>query len=161
MKPITPFLWFDSNAEEAAGFYVSLFPGSKIVRTTRYTEAGREQHGRQPGSVMTVEFELNGQHFTALNGGPLFQFNESVSFVVRCKDQEEIDRYWEKLGQGGTIEQCGWLRDKYGLCWQVSAAAMGRMMKAPDKAAAKRVCDAMLTMTKIDIAGLERAFRGG
>ncbi|HET7110500.1 MAG TPA: VOC family protein, partial [Gemmatimonadales bacterium] len=121
LHPIAPCLWFDDQAEDAAAFYISIFPNSKIVSVARYGEAGKETHGRPPGSVMVVEFELNGQPFTALNGGPVFTFNEAVSFQLYCETQEELDRYWEKLGAGGDpkAQVCGWLKDKFGLSWQV------------------------------------------
>jgi predicted 3-demethylubiquinone-9 3-methyltransferase (glyoxalase superfamily) len=158
-QPIIPCLWFDNQAEEAARYYTSIFKNSKIKTVTRYTEAGHEAHGRPAGSVMTVEFELNGQPFTGLNAGPHFKFNEAVSFQIMCRDQEEVDHYWNKLSQGGDpqAQQCGWLKDKYGLSWQVVPTALVRLMGDPDKEKAGRVMEAMLTMKKIDIAELERA----
>src|SRR5262245_24554029 len=127
MQKITPCLWFDSSAEEAARFYTSIFKNSKIGKIARYGEAGREIHGRPAGSVMTVEFEIDGQTFTALNGGPIFKFNEAISFQVMCETQDEIDSYWEKLSQGGdnAAQQCGWLKDKYGLSWQIVPTVLG------------------------------------
>ena len=154
-KSITPFLWFDDKAEDAANFYVSVFPSSRVVSVSRYGEAGREVHGRPAGSVMTVDFELNGQRFTALNGGPVFKFNESVSFVVPCKDQDEIDHYWDKLTAGGQESQCGWLKDRYGVSWQVVPEVLARLF-AVGGGSAKGTMEAMLKMKKLDIAALER-----
>jgi predicted 3-demethylubiquinone-9 3-methyltransferase (glyoxalase superfamily) len=161
-QPITPCLWFDSEAEEAARFYLGIFKNSRIVAMTRYGEAGREVHGRSAGSVMTVEFELNGQTFTALNGGPHFKFNEAVSFQIMCRTQEEVDHYWNRLGQGGdpNAQQCGWLKDKYGLSWQVVPTGMVEMLNDPDREKADRAMEAMLKMKKLDIAELQRAFEG-
>lgn len=159
MPTITPFLWFDGQAEAAAAFYVSVFPDSAIHHVSRYSEAGREQHGQTPGTVMTVAFELDGQPFTALNGGPVFQFSPAVSFVIHCKTQAEIDHYWEKLGAGGAPEaqQCGWLADRFGLSWQIVPDRLVELLTGPDAAAARRVMEAMMQMKKIDIAALERA----
>ncbi|WP_296751365.1 VOC family protein [Thiobacillus sp.] len=159
MPMITPFLWFDGQAEAAAAFYVSVFPDSAIHHVSRYSEAGREQHGQTPGTVMTVAFELDGQPFTALNGGPVFQFSPAVSFVIHCKTQAEIDHYWEKLGAGGAPEaqQCGWLADRFGLSWQIVPDRLVELLTGPDAAAAGRVMEAMMRMKKIDIAALERA----
>jgi predicted 3-demethylubiquinone-9 3-methyltransferase (glyoxalase superfamily) len=156
---IAPCLWFDDQSEEAARFYASVFRNSRIVQVSHYTEAGHEVHGRPPGSVMTVEFELEGISFTALNGGPHFKFTEAVSFQVNCDTQEEIDYYWEKLGAGGDLraQQCGWLKDKYGLSWQVVPAIMTELMSDADKEQAGRVMEAMLKMKKLDIAELKRA----
>ncbi len=134
MQKITPFLWFDHQAEEAANFYVSIFKSAKINIITRYGKAGFDVHGRPEGSVMTVEFELNGQVFTALNGGPHFRFNEAISFVVGCDTQEEIDYYWEKLSAGGQESQCGWLKDKYGVSWQIVPNDLKKLMGDPEKA---------------------------
>ena len=161
-QPITPCLWFDNQAEEAARFYTGIFKNSKIGKISRYTEAGREVHGQPAGKVLTVEFELNGQPFTALNGGPQFKFSEAISFQIMCRDQEEVDYYWNKLGQGGdsNAQQCGWLKDKYGLCWQVVPTVMAEMMSNPDKEKSGRAMQAMLQMKKLDIAELERAFEG-
>ena len=157
LRKITPFLWFDSEAEEAAKFYTGIFKNSKIVATTRYTEAGKEQHHRPPGSAMTVQFELEGQSFTALNGGPLFKFTEAVSFVIHCADQAEVDHYWDKLTAGGDpkAQQCGWLKDKFGLSWQVVPDVMIELLKDPAKAG--KVMAAFMPMKKIDIATLKRA----
>ncbi|HEU5303648.1 MAG TPA: VOC family protein [Gemmatimonadales bacterium] len=161
-QPITPCLWFDTQAEEAARFYTGIFRNSRIGKISRYTEAGHEVHGRPAGSVMTVEFELNGQPFTALNGGPHFTFNEAVSFQIMCNTQEEVDHYWNKLSQGGdpNAQQCGWLKDKYGLSWQVIPTALIEMMSDPDKEKSGRAMEAMLKMKKFDIAELERAYEG-
>ncbi len=152
MQEITPFLWFDNQAEEAMNFYVSVFPNSRVVTVTRYGETGPGPKG----TVMTAAFELNGQKFTALNGGPLFKFNESVSFVVNCDTQEEIDSYWEKLSEGGEKSQCGWLKDKYGLSWQVVPAALAEMLE--DKESLDRVMKALMQMTKLDLKMLQRAY---
>ena len=161
-QAITPCLWFDSEAEQAAQFYTGIFKNSQIHAITRYSEAGREVHGRPPGSVMTVEFELNGQPFTALNGGPIFKFNEAVSFQVMCKTQQEVDHYWNRLGEGGdpSAQQCGWLKDKYGLSWQVVPTGMVEMLNDPDREKADRAMEAMMKMKKLDIAELKRAFEG-
>ncbi len=156
---ITPFLWFADQAEEAAGFYTSVFKNSKIGKTLRYGEAGKEVHGRQPGSVMTIEFELDGQTFSALNGGPAFKFNEAISFVVHCESQEEVDYYWEKLGAGGDpqAQQCGWLKDKFGVSWQVVPNTLIELLSDPDPAKSQRAMGAMMGMKKLDIEGLKRA----
>ncbi len=153
MQKITPFLWFDTQAEEAAKFYASVFPNSKIRKTARYGEAGPGPKG----SVMTVEFELDGQRMIALNGGPQFKFTEAISLSVDCKTQEEVDHYWTKLSQGGKEQPCGWLKDKYGLSWQVNPAILGELLSGPDAKKAKRVMEAMLKMKKIDIAALKAA----
>jgi predicted 3-demethylubiquinone-9 3-methyltransferase (glyoxalase superfamily) len=160
MQKITPFLWFDDKAEEAAKFYVSLFKNSKIGGITRYDEAGSKAAGRPKGTVMTVEFQLEGQEFTAINGGPHFKFTEAVSFVVNCETQEEVDKFWEKLSEGGQKSQCGWLKDKYGLSWQVVPTVLLEMLKDKDPAKSKRVMEAMLQMHKIDIQALKRAYEG-
>jgi predicted 3-demethylubiquinone-9 3-methyltransferase (glyoxalase superfamily) len=161
-QPITPCLWFDTQAEEAARFYTGIFKNSKIGTITRYSEAGHEVHGRAAGSVMTVEFELNGQPFTALNGGPHFKFNEAISFQIMCKNQEEVDHYWNKLSQSGDpkAQQCGWLKDKYGLSWQVVPTVLVEMLTDSDREKSDRAMEAMLQMKKLDIAALERAFEG-
>jgi predicted 3-demethylubiquinone-9 3-methyltransferase (glyoxalase superfamily) len=163
MQKITPCLWFDSNAEEAAKFYTSVFKDSKIGKIARYGEAGREVHGRPAGSVMTVEFEINGQTFTALNGGPVFKFNEAVSFQVMCKTQAEIDDYWDKLSQGGDPEaqQCGWLKDKYGLSWQIVPTILAELMTDQDSQVSDNVMEALLKMKKLDIEALKRAYEEG
>ena len=159
---ITPCLWFDSQAEEAAQFYVSIFKNSKIRTVARYPKAGQEIHKQPPGSVMTVEFELDGQTFTALNGGPDFKFNEAISLQVECSNQEEIDHYWDKLSAGGDprAQQCGWLKDRYGLSWQVIPAALPEMLKDHQSDKAQRVMQALLRMKKIDVTELERAAAG-
>ena len=159
---IVPCLWFDDQAEEAARFYTGIFPRSRIVATTRYGAAGFEIHGRPEGSVMTIELELDGQRFTLLNGGPYFQFTEALSLQVMCETQEEIDRYWEHLGAGGAPEaqQCGWLKDRYGVSWQVVPTGMERMFAEPGSPGAERAMAAMLRMKKLDLATLERAFAG-
>jgi predicted 3-demethylubiquinone-9 3-methyltransferase (glyoxalase superfamily) len=161
-RPLTPCLWFDTQGEEAARFYTSIFKNSRIGTITRYSEVGREIHGGTPGKVMTVEFELNGQPFTALNGGPHFKFNEAVSFQIMCKDQEELDHYWNKLNEGGDpqAQQCGWLKDKFGLSWQVVPTVLLEMITDPDREKADRAMEAMMQMKKLDIAALERAFEG-
>jgi len=158
---IWPFLWFDSQAEDAAKFYTSIFPNSRIVAVTRYMEAGKEIHKRPVGSAMTVAFELDGQPFTALNGGPLFKFNEAVSFVVSCENQQQIDYYWEKLTAGGDpkAQQCGWLKDKFGLSWQVVPKMMDELFK-DSSAGAQRAMVAMMQMKKLDIGKLQRAYAG-
>jgi predicted 3-demethylubiquinone-9 3-methyltransferase (glyoxalase superfamily) len=153
MQKITPFLWFDTQAEEAAKFYASVFPNSKILKTARYGEAGPGPKG----SVMTVEFELDGQRMIALNGGPVFKFTEAISLSVDCKDQKEVDYYWSKLSQGGQESMCGWLKDRYGLSWQVNPTILGELLSGPDAKKAKRVMEAMLKMKKIDIAALKAA----
>jgi len=156
-QKIVPCLWFDDQAEDAAKFYISIFPDSKVKKVARYPQAGREVHGRPPGSAMTVEFELNGQTFTALNGGPHFRFNEAVSLQVFCQSQEEIDDYWEKLSDGGdeNAQMCGWLKDKYGFSWQIVPAVLGELMS--DAARAERVMAVLLKMKKLDIEKLEAA----
>jgi predicted 3-demethylubiquinone-9 3-methyltransferase (glyoxalase superfamily) len=162
MKKITPCLWFDSEAEEAATFYVGIFKNSKVTSVSRYGEAGREVHGQPAGKVLTVAFELDGHPFTALNGGPQFKFNEAVSFQVPCKSQEELDYYWDKLSAGGDprAQQCGWLKDKFGLSWQVFPSALIDMLQDKDRKRADRVMAAMLQMKKMDLRGLERAYSG-
>ncbi|HEV3272586.1 MAG TPA: VOC family protein [Candidatus Methylacidiphilales bacterium] len=159
---ITPCLWFDGQAEEAAKFYTAIFKNSKITTVSRYGEAGKEIHGREPGSVMVVAFDLNGHPFTALNGGPHFKFNEAVSFQIECATQEEVDYYWEKLSDGGDpkAQQCGWLKDKFGLSWQVVPKNLPELIDHPDTAKSQRAFQAMLKMKKLDIAALQRAFAG-
>jgi predicted 3-demethylubiquinone-9 3-methyltransferase (glyoxalase superfamily) len=156
MTKISPFLWFDKEAEEAVDFYVSIFKNSKKGDVSRYTEAGPGK----PGSAMTVPFELDGMKFTALNGGPDFKFNEAISFVVNCETQQEVDYYWEKLSAGGKEVQCGWLKDKFGLSWQIVPAALMRLIADRDRAKAARVMQAMMKMVKLDIAKLEAAAKG-
>jgi predicted 3-demethylubiquinone-9 3-methyltransferase (glyoxalase superfamily) len=157
---ITPCLWFDTEAEEAANFYCSIFENSGIGKISRYPKAGQEIHRKPAGSVMVVEFEINGQTFTALNGGPNFKFNEAVSFQVHCETQAEVDYYWSKLTQGGEEGPCGWLKDKYGLSWQIVPAAIPKMMTDPDPARSARVMNAFMKMKKLDIATIERAYAG-
>lgn len=159
MQKITPHLWFDDQAEEAAEFYTSVFPNSEIVNVSRYSEAGHEVHGRPAGSVMTVTFTLDGQTFIALNGGPHFKFTEAISFFISCATQEEVDYYWERLSAGGEEGPCGWLKDKYGLSWQVVPTALDTLLA--DKAGkADRVMEALLQMKKIDIAALQQVYEG-
>ncbi len=153
MPALTPFLWYDGEAEQAAGFYTSVFPNSKIVEVTHYGSAGP----RPEGMVMTVAFELDGQKFVALNGGPEFSFSEAISFAVSCETQEEVDSYWETLSEGGEEGPCGWLKDKFGLSWQVVPTALPRLLADPDTEKAQRVMAAMLEMKKIEIEALERA----
>jgi len=156
MQKITPFLWFDNNAEEAAKFYTSIFKNSKIGKVARYGEAGPGPKG----TVMTVEFELDGQKFVALNGGPQFKFTEAVSFVVNCKTQKEVDTFWEKLSAGGQEVQCGWLKDKFGLSWQIVPTVMTELLTDRHQQKSQRVMKAMLKMVKLGIAALERAYEG-
>src|SRR5262252_5223366 len=153
MQKITPFLWFDNQAEEAAKFYTSIFRNSKVGRILRYDEeaAKTSQSGRPVGSVLTIEFEIEGQRFLALNGGPQFKFNESISFVVNCETQQEIDELWERLSTGGQKVQCGWLKDKYGVSWQVVPTVLGKLFADKDGAKTKRVGEAMMQMKKLDI----------
>jgi predicted 3-demethylubiquinone-9 3-methyltransferase (glyoxalase superfamily) len=157
---ITPCLWFDDQAEAAAQFYTSIFRHSRITSVARYGEAGREVHGRPPGSVMVVAFELAGQTFTALNGGPAFTFNEAVSFQVNCETQAEVDYYWDKLGAGGdpAAQQCGWLKDKYGVSWQIVPSVLPKLVGDPTSPRSQRAMEAMLQMKKLDIAALEAAY---
>jgi predicted 3-demethylubiquinone-9 3-methyltransferase (glyoxalase superfamily) len=153
MQKIKPFLWFDTQAEEAANFYVSIFKNSKILSVARYGDAGPGPKG----SAMTVSFELDGQEFTGLNGGPLYKFTEAISFTVICKTQEEVDDFWKKLTKGGQEVACGWLKDKYGLCWQITPEILPQMLSDPDPQKAGRVMQAMMKMKKIDIPELQRA----
>jgi len=155
-QTITPCLWFDTEGEDAAKLYTSVFPNSKIGKVTRYGSAGP----RDEGTVMTVDFELDGQPFVALNGGPDFKFTEALSFQVSCKDQEEVDRYWTTLSEGGEEGPCGWLKDRFGLSWQIVPDALPRLLSDPDKDKAQRVMAAMLEMRKIEIAELEAAAQG-
>jgi predicted 3-demethylubiquinone-9 3-methyltransferase (glyoxalase superfamily) len=158
---ITPFLWFNDNAEEAARYYVAIFENSKLGDISRYGKEGYEIHGRPEGSVMTIEFEIDGHPFVALNGGPHFTFNEAVSFQIDCQSQKEVDYYWNKLtADGGTEQPCGWVKDKYGVSWQVNPVVLSKLLKDEDKGKAGRVMNAMLKMTKPDIAALERAAAG-
>jgi predicted 3-demethylubiquinone-9 3-methyltransferase (glyoxalase superfamily) len=162
IQKISPCLWFDDQAEEAAEFYTAIFSSSKIVNITRYGEAGQEVHGKPPGTVMTVAFELDGQPFTALNGGPSFKFNEAISFQVNCETQEDVDYYWQKLSAGGDekAQQCGWLKDQYGVSWQIVPRVLVEMLSDTDPAKSQRAMTAMLQMKKIDIDELKRAFVG-
>lgn len=160
MQKITPFLWFNDQAEEAANYCVSIFKNSKIIRVDRYQTEGAEVSGRPDGSVMTVAFELDGQAFTVLNGGPVFKFNEAISFVVNCETQAEVDELWRKLTAGGEEVQCGWLKDKFGVSWQVVPAILDSLLRDPDPVKAGRAWQAMLAMKKIDIAALQRAYEG-
>lgn len=160
MQKITPCLWFDSNAEEAVEFYTSIFKNSKIGKISRYGKEGYEIHGKPEGTVLTVEFELNGQTFTALNGGPAFKFNEAISLQVHCKSQEEVDYYWGKLSEGGDkkAQQCGWLKDKYGLSWQIVPTVLSEMLQDKDAEKSESVMKALLQMKKLDIKALKQAY---
>jgi predicted 3-demethylubiquinone-9 3-methyltransferase (glyoxalase superfamily) len=162
LHKITPCLWFDGQAEQAAHFYTSIFPDSRILHVSRYGETGQEIHGRKPGSAMLVEFELFGQKWSALNGGPLFQFSEAISFMVSCETQSEVDHFWATLSDGGdpNAQQCGWLKDRFGLSWQIVPRILNELMSDPDPARAGRTMQAMLQMKKLDIALLERAHAG-
>lgn len=161
MQRITPFLWFNDNAEEAVNFYCSVFKNSTIGNIARYDESAAKAAGKLPGTVMTASFQLDGQEFIALNGGPHFKFSEAVSFVVNCRSQEEIDYYWDKLTEGGQEVECGWLKDKFGLSWQVVPDILGKYMSDPNRQKSQRVMEAILGMKKIDIATLERAYSNG
>ncbi len=160
LQKITPCLWFDSQAEEAANFYVGIFRNSRITAVARYGQADQEIHARPPGSVMTVAFELDGQSFTALNGGPMFKFNEAVSFQINCESQEEVDFFWDRLSEGGdpAAQQCGWLKDQFGAPWQVVPTVLAQMMSDPDPAKSARVMHALLTMKRLDIGLLKKAY---
>jgi predicted 3-demethylubiquinone-9 3-methyltransferase (glyoxalase superfamily) len=160
VQKINPCLWFDTEAEQAAEFYCSVFKKSRMGKVSRYVDEGQEIHGKPAGSVMAVEFELDGQKFAALNGGPQFEFDEAISFQVNCKDQDEVDYFWEKLGAGGKEVACGWLKDKFGLSWQIVPGVLYDMLMDPDREKVKRVTKAFLQMTKFDIAGLQRAYAG-
>jgi predicted 3-demethylubiquinone-9 3-methyltransferase (glyoxalase superfamily) len=162
IQRIAPCLWFDDQAEEAANFYTGIFKNSRIVRISRYGEAGHEIHGRPAGSVMTAELELDGLPFTALNGGPMFKFNEAISFQVLCETQEEVDYYWEKLSEGGDekARQCGWLKDKFGVSWQVVPTILAELVEDTESEKSQRAFQAMLGMKKLDIAELKRAYEG-
>ncbi|MDP4116432.1 MAG: VOC family protein [Bacteroidota bacterium] len=154
MQKISPFLWFDNNAEEAVNFYISVFKNSKIVTTTKYSEGGP----LPAGTVMVIVFQIDGQEFMALNGGPVFKFSQAISFVVKCETQEEIDALWEKLSDGGEIQQCGWLKDKFGVSWQIVPTILGRLMSTTEPDKLKRVTDAIDKMIKIDIDVLQQAY---
>ena len=162
LHTITPCLWFDDQAEAAAQFYTAIFRHSRIVNVARYGDAGHEIHGKPAGTVMVVAFELDGQAFTALNGGPMFTFNEAISFQVNCETQADVDYYWEKLSAGGdaTAQQCGWLKDQYGVSWQVVPRVLPEMLSDPDAAKSQRAMVAMLQMKKLDIDALTRAYEG-
>lgn len=162
LQKITPCLWFDGQAEEAVEFYTGIFRNSRILTISRYGEAGHEFHGKPAGSVMTIAFELDGQAFTALNGGPMFKFNEAISFQVSCETQEEVDYYWEKLSESGdeNAQQCGWLKDKYGVSWQVVPVVLPEMLTGADSEKSQRAMQAMLHMKKLDIDELKRAYAG-
>ncbi len=157
MQKITPFLWFDDKAEEAVNFYVSIFKNSKVGSITRYGEEAAEVSRRPKGTVMTVTFQLEGQEFMALNGGPHFKFTEAISLLVNCKTHEEVDELWEKLSEGGEKGQCGWLKDKYGLSWQIVPTVLGEMLQDKDARKSERVMNALLKMNKIEIKALKRA----
>ena len=161
-QKITPCLWFDNQAEAAATFYTGIFPNSKITHIQRYGEAGHDIHGGEAGTVMTVAFELDGHAFTALNGGPVFTFNEAISFQIMCETQAEVDHYWDKLSEGGDerAQQCGWLKDKYGVSWQVIPTILLDMISDPDVEKSGRVTEVMLSMKKLEIEPLKRAFEG-
>jgi len=162
MPTITPCLWFDHNAEEAVNFYTAIFKHSKIGRVARYGEDAAKVSGRPAGTVMTIEFELDGKGFVALNGGPVFTFNEAISFQVQCKTQEEVDHYWEHLSKGGDVhaQQCGWLKDKYGVSWQIVPTVLVEMLQDKDSGKTNRVMNALLQMKKIDVKRLEQAYGG-
>jgi len=160
MQKITPFLWFDNQAEDAARFYVSIFKNSRIGSVAHYDEEAAKAAGRPKGSVMTVAFELDGQEFTALNGGPLFKFTEAISFVVNCDTQEEVDHFWEKLSAGGQEGPCGWLKDRFGVSWQVVPTVLVEMLQDKDREKSKRAMAAMLKMKKINIQALKKAYEG-
>jgi predicted 3-demethylubiquinone-9 3-methyltransferase (glyoxalase superfamily) len=159
-KTLTPCLWFDTQAEEAAKHYCAIFKNSKITTISRFPEAGQAVHGKPAGSVMTVAFEINGQPFVALNGGPQYKFTEAVSFQVSCDTQEEIDHFWSKLGEGGQEGPCGWLKDKFGLSWQVFPSALPAWLMDSDRARSARVMNALMKMKKFDVAALEQAYTG-
>ncbi len=158
MQKITPFLWFDDKAEEAAKFYTSIFKNSKIGTITRYDEEGAKASRRPKGTVMTVSFQLEGQEFVALNGGPVFKFTEAISLLVNCRTQDEVDALWDRLSEGGEKGPCGWLKDKYGLSWQIVPTILGEMLSDKDAEKSKRVMKAMLQMSKIDIKTLRKAY---
>jgi predicted 3-demethylubiquinone-9 3-methyltransferase (glyoxalase superfamily) len=158
IRKITPHLWFEDNAEEAAKFYTSIFKNSRILDITRYGESAAEVSGRPKGTVMTMTFELEGQQFTALNGGPIFKFSPAISFSVNCETQEEVDYLWQKLSEGGQEEQCGWLKDKFGVSWQIVPSILAKMIHDKDANKSERVIKAMLQMKKLDIQGLKKAF---
>ena len=158
IQRITPFLWFNDDAEAAVRFYVSVFKNARIGQTTRYTKESSEASGQPAGSVMTIAFELDGQQFTAINGGPHFKFTEAVSFVVNCDSQDEIDHYWDKLSEGGETQQCGWLKDRFGLSWQIVPSEMPHLMGNASPAQSQKMMEAVMTMTKLNIAALKQAY---
>ncbi len=160
MRKIVTFLWFKDQAKEAVDLYVSLFEDAKIINTSHLTESVAEAAGKKPGDLSSIDFELNGQNFTALNGGPMYTFSEAISIAVNCKTQEEIDKLWEALSEGGEIISCGWLKDKYGVTWQIMPESLDIMMRDPDPARADRVSAAMLGMDKLNISELEKAYKG-
>lgn len=162
MQKITPFLWFDHQAEAAVNFYTSIFKDSKIGKISRYDDASAKASGQPKGAAMTVAFELAGQEFVALNGGPIFKFTEAISFIVNCDSQEEIDYYWEKLSVGGDekSQQCGWLKDQFGLSWQIVPTQLSQLLAGPDPASAQRVMQTLLQMKKIDLTKLKQAYAG-
>ena len=159
-QQITPCLWYDKNAEDAANFYITVFKNSKITRVVHFGNVGQEEHGGKPGSVLAVDFELDGQKFSGLNGGPNFKFSEAISFQVPCETQEEIDYYWSTLTKGGSESECGWLKDRFGMSWQVFPRRLLDMIADSDRAKADRAMAAMMKMKKIDLATIERAFTG-
>lgn len=163
LQRISPCLWFDHQAEEAATFYTGIFPNSRIGSVAHYSEMGREHHGKEPGSVLTVAFELDGQNFLALNGGPAFVFSEAISLIVSCDSQAEIDHYWDRLSAGGPEEaqMCGWLKDRFGVSWQIVPRQLGDLVAGPDAQKSARAMQALFTMKKLDMAALERAHAGG
>jgi predicted 3-demethylubiquinone-9 3-methyltransferase (glyoxalase superfamily) len=158
MPTITPFLWFDNQAEEAANFYISIFPGSRILHVARYTEEGAKAANRAAGSVMLVRFEIDGQEMMALNGGPVFQFSPAISLMVNCQTQQEVDHLWDRLSEDGEPNNCGWVKDKFGVSWQIVPTALGELMQDPDPAKSRRVMQAMLQMKKIDGDKLREAY---
>lgn len=161
MSKISPCLWFDTQAEEAVNFYLSVFENGKILKTQRYDEASAAVSGQPVGSLLLVDFELFGQTYTAMNGGPLFKFSQAISLAVECEDQAEVDKYWDKLvGEGGQAQPCGWLLDKYGLAWQIVPKQLQTFLSGPDALASGRAMEAMLKMTKLNVADLERAYNG-
>jgi predicted 3-demethylubiquinone-9 3-methyltransferase (glyoxalase superfamily) len=161
MQKITPFLWFDDQAEEAVHFYTSIFKNSKTVETARYGKEGADASGRPEGTVMSVSFQLEGQDFMALNGGPVFAFSPAISFFVSCETQAEVDELWEKLSEGGEVEQCGWLKDKYGVSWQIVPSILGELLRDKDARKSQNVMQAMLQMKKLDLEILKQAYNEG
>ena len=159
-EKLNPCLWFDTEAEDAARFYTSVFTGGRILQISRYGKEGFEIHGRPEGSVMAVDFEIEGKRFAALNGGPHYKINPAVSFQVPCESQDEIDYYWDRLAEGGEIQQCGWVTDRFGVSWQVFPTSLHAMLSDPDQEKSGRTMNAMLTMRKLDLAALERAHAG-